>query len=77
MTAKEWLRGFATLVGVDPPTEEEMNDLLKVAGEAAHTSERIAAPLTCWLIARAGITPRQALDVIEQQKASGFTCRND
>jgi hypothetical protein len=68
MTAKEWFTEFAALLGVDPPTGDEVRDLLALAGEAAHSSERIAAPITCWLIARAGISPGEALKRIEEWK---------
>ena len=61
MTAKEWFTELAAVLGVDPPTGDEVRDLLALAGEAAHASERIAAPITCWLIARAGLSPSEAL----------------
>ena len=72
MTAKDWFTGFAAVLGVAPPTGDEVRDLLHLAGEAAHASERIAAPITCWLIARAGVSPAEALQLLEQWKAQGF-----
>ncbi len=72
MTAKEWLTGFASELGIEPPTGEEIRDLLALAGEAAHASERIAAPVTCWLIARAGVSPATALELLQKWKACGF-----
>lgn len=60
---REWLAGFATEIGVSPPTQEEADMLLELAGVAAHASERAAAPLTCWLAARAGLDPAAALAV--------------
>ena len=51
---------------------DEVRDLLQLAGEAAHASERLAAPITCWLIARAGISPAEALTVLEQWRQEGF-----
>lgn len=71
MSAKEWLAGFATLLGVEAPTHEEMRDLLALAGDAAHASERMAAPVACWLVARAGIAPGEARRRLEAWKASG------
>jgi len=68
MTAKDWFAGLAAVLGVDPPTGDEVRDLLTLAGEAAHSSERIAAPITCWLIARAGISPAEALKKVEEWK---------
>lgn len=68
MTAKDWFTEFAALLGVEPPTGDEVRDLLALAGEAAHASERIAAPITCWLIARAGLSPSEALKKVEEWK---------
>jgi hypothetical protein len=72
MTAKEWFAGCAAELGIPPPTGDEVRDLLQLAGEAAHASERIAAPVTCWLIARAGIAPAEALQRLTQWKERGF-----
>jgi len=66
MTAKEWFTELAAVLGVDPPTGDEVRDLLALAGESAHASERIAAPITCWLIARAGLSPSEALKKVEE-----------
>ena len=44
MNAREWLAAYAEKLGTDPPTTEEFKVLLDVAGEAAHSSERVAAP---------------------------------
>ena len=43
MTAEEWIRAFAHKVGVTAPSQEEMDEILRLAGVAAHASERIAA----------------------------------
>ncbi|MFN8160130.1 MAG: DUF6457 domain-containing protein [Solirubrobacterales bacterium] len=61
MNAREWLNGYAARIGVDPPTDDELKQLLDLAAEAAHSSERIAAPVACWLSARAGLEPADAL----------------
>ncbi|HJY81259.1 MAG TPA: DUF6457 domain-containing protein [Candidatus Binatia bacterium] len=76
MTAKEWLAGFAAVLGVDAPTDEEISDLLRLAGEAAHASERTAAPVACWLAARAGLSPAGASEILEKWQKSGFSVRN-
>jgi hypothetical protein len=57
----EWCRQFASAAGVDPPTDREIDDLLALAGIAAHASARQAAPITCWLAARGGMTLDAAL----------------
>jgi hypothetical protein len=57
----EWCQAFATSAGVDPPTDKEIDDLLALAAIAAHASARQAAPITCWLAARGGMTLEAAL----------------
>lgn len=64
-TASEWLERFAALLGVEAPSEPELNDLLGLAGVAAHASERTAAPVSCWLVARAGLEPAEARKLAE------------
>jgi hypothetical protein len=61
MNAMEWLTAYAEKLGIDPPTKDELKTLLDLAGEAAHSSQRIAAPIACWLAARAGRSPDEAL----------------
>ena len=61
MNAKEWIAEYASRLGTDAPTPQEFATLLDVAGEAAHSSERVAAPVACWVAARAGVSPDQAL----------------
>lgn len=63
--ARTWLADLARALQADPPTEAEMDDLLQLASVAAHASERVAAPVACWLAARSGRTPRQALAVAQ------------
>ena len=60
-SARDWLDGFAHELGFDAPDEEAINTLLDLAGVAAHDSERIAAPIACWMIGVAGIEPSDAL----------------
>jgi hypothetical protein len=57
----EWCRRFAAAAGVDPPTAEEVDDLLALAAMAAHASARQAAPITCWLAAKGGLSLGDAL----------------
>ena len=54
-TGPEWIAAFAERLGVDAPDEATIDALLDLAGVAAHASERIAAPIACYLIGRAGI----------------------
>ncbi|MBV8159411.1 MAG: hypothetical protein JO265_00660 [Acidimicrobiia bacterium] len=65
MTRDEWLEAFATAAGGGAPTAEDVDALLALAGIAAHASERTAAPITCWIAARAGLEPADALRLAE------------
>ncbi len=71
MNAKEWIAEFAHALGIDPPTPGEFAVLLDLAGEAAHASERVAAPVACWVAAAAGVSPDRALEVAREVSASG------
>jgi Domain of unknown function (DUF6457) len=56
---EEWLSAFAHEAGVPGPTPEEVEQLLALAGTAAHASERTAAPLSCWIAGRSTLTLEQ------------------
>jgi len=49
MTASEFLAAFSAEVGAPAPSPDEVDALLELASIAAHASERLAAPLTCWI----------------------------
>lgn len=66
VTATEWLRRLAAELGVPAPTEEEIEVLLSLAATAAHSSQRIAAPLSCWLVGKADLTPELAQAAAER-----------
>ena len=66
MNAKEWLADFASRLGIDPPTAAEFSTLLDLAAEAAHASERVAAPVACWVTAKAGVSPERALEIARE-----------
>jgi hypothetical protein len=59
-SAAEWLSAFALQLGVDAPSDDERDAILGLAGAAAHSSERTAAPVACWLAAKAGVTVHEA-----------------
>ncbi|MGO9900230.1 MAG: DUF6457 domain-containing protein [Solirubrobacteraceae bacterium] len=61
MNAEEWIASYAEKLGVRAPSAEQVQQLLAVAGIAAHTSERQAAPVSCWVAAAAGASTEQAL----------------
>jgi hypothetical protein len=54
MNAREWIDAFAAEIGTDPPSNDDIKQILDLAAVAAHASERIAAPLACWLGGRTG-----------------------
>ncbi|MGH2688182.1 MAG: DUF6457 domain-containing protein [Actinomycetota bacterium] len=63
MDASVWLRSFAEALGTELPGEADVAVLLELASVAAHASERRSAPIACWLAARAGAAPADALAV--------------
>ena len=67
MTAHEWIRTFAEQAGADPPSRDQIDEILKLAAVAAHSSERIAAPIACWI---AGTTGRPLAEL--RQVAEGL-----
>jgi hypothetical protein len=71
LSARRWLEAYAERLGVAPPTREEFSVLLDLAGVAAHASQRVAAPVACWLAARAGVEPSRALELAREVAAGG------
>jgi hypothetical protein len=65
MSAEEWIERFARELGLAPPDEEELARVLELASVAAHSSERRAAPVACWL---AGASDRPLEELIEVAK---------
>ena len=61
MDATSWLKQYAEGLGMEPPSEEEQKTLLSLASVAANASERLAAPLSCWMVAKAGRSPEEGL----------------
>jgi hypothetical protein len=64
-TAEEWIAQFAEALGRPAPDAAEVQTLLALASVAAHSSERRAAPIACWLTALAGRSAEDALAVAE------------
>jgi hypothetical protein len=60
-TGTEWIAAFAEQLGVAAPDAATVDVLLELAGVAAHASERVAAPIACWLVGQAGASPTEAL----------------
>jgi Domain of unknown function (DUF6457) len=66
MNAKQWITAYAERLGTQAPSPEEFSLILNLAGEAAHASERVAAPVACWVAARAGVALDQALEAARE-----------
>ena len=71
MNAREWIDAFAQKLGTAGPTTKEFKQLLDLAGEAAHSSERVAAPVACWVAAKAGVEPQEALRLARELAGDG------
>jgi hypothetical protein len=69
VNAKEWLAEYAAKLGTDPPTPGEFAAILDLAGAAAHSSERVAAPAATWLAARSGRPLDEALELAKALEA--------
>jgi Domain of unknown function (DUF6457) len=66
MNATDWLAAYADRLGIPAPDKDELKAVLDLAAEAAHSSERIAAPVACWLAARAGMELDEAIRVAKE-----------
>jgi hypothetical protein len=62
MNARSWISAYAERLGADAPTRDEFEAILALAAEAAHSSERVAAPVACWVAAKAGAPLTDALE---------------
>jgi len=70
MNAQEWLEAYAAEIGDEAPDEETVGELLELAATAAHSSERIAAPIACFMAGRDGRPPgelRAAADRVAER----------
>lgn len=65
-TAEEWLSAFSSRLGRPAPTPAEVEVLLELAGVAAHASQRIAAPIACWLVGSADLPAEAALELARE-----------
>lgn len=66
VSGREWVVEFAAALGVEAPSDIDVDTLLDLAGVAAHSSERLAAPLACYLVGRAGMAPAAAMALAQQ-----------
>ncbi len=65
MDAASWISAYAERLGADAPTRDEFEAILALAAEAAHSSERVAAPVACWVAAKAGVPLTDAVEAAQ------------
>jgi len=70
VSGRAWVAELAAALGVTPPDDATIDVLLDLAGVAAHASERIAAPIACYLVGLAGADPQQVLDEARAREAA-------
>lgn len=71
MTAQQWIAAFARELGGEPPSDDEFNAILDLAAVAAHDSERVAAPVACWIGGASGRSLDDLQSVAERIAGSG------
>ena len=71
MTAEEWVRTFADEIGATAPSQDQMDEILRLAAVAAHASERIAAPIACYLAGTSGRSLTEAREAAEGLATGG------
>ncbi len=65
-TGHEWIDAYCARIGAPAPAPEERDAILAFAGIAAHASERIAAPMACWVAGRAGLSLEDAVRIARE-----------
>lgn len=63
MTRDEWIEALARELGADSPTAQDVDAILALAAEAAHGSERTAAPIATWLAGASGRPLREVQEL--------------
>jgi hypothetical protein len=71
VNAREWITAYAQRLGVEPPSTDDFKVILDLAGVAAHASERVAAPVACWVAAQAGVELADALQAAREIAGDG------
>jgi len=66
MTVDEFLAAFAAEIRVCAPSSEQAAELLEVASIAAHASQRMAAPLACWMGGASGLPIAELLGAAQR-----------
>lgn len=66
MDPHEWINAFAAELGAEAPGQEQIDEMLKLASVAAHSSERFAAPVACWIAGSCGADLTAAREAAER-----------
>jgi hypothetical protein len=66
MERGDWIERYSSALGTSAPSPSEMEDLLALAGAAAHASERTSAPLSTWLAGRSSLPIAVARQLAEE-----------
>lgn len=66
MTVNEWISNFTARLGAEGPSPSEIEDILAIAATAAHSSERLAAPIACWIGGRSGRSLTELRQIAEE-----------
>ena len=61
LDSRGWLDRYAAALGSPMVSSDDVEALLALSGIAAHASERTAAPVSCFLVARSGMPISEAL----------------
>jgi len=61
LQTRGWLDRYAAALGTARVSDEDLEALLALSAVAAHASERTAAPISCYLVARSGLPIADAL----------------
>jgi hypothetical protein len=71
VTAPEWIQAFCEEIGMPAPSETESDEILRLAAIAAHASERIAAPIACWVAGCSGNPLQEMIETAEGLATGG------
>ena len=61
-----WLERFAAEIDQPAPDRAQIDQILELAGVAAHASARQAAPVVCWMAGVAGLDLADAIRIAER-----------
>ena len=65
MTAREWIDRYAAALGTESPSDKQFDAILELAAVAAHDSERVAAPVACWMGGASGRSLTELQEIAE------------